>query len=372
MRAKKSIDFSLLITVLILLAIGITMVFSASAASSYIKYNDSYLYLKSQGLFAIISIFAMWIFSKLDYKVLGRYAVLFVVLSIILLIVIFIPGLGYEAGGATRWLKVGPWTLQPAEFAKTALIIFMAKLLSRKDNNIKSFTKGVIPYLLLMFVYFALIILQPNMSMAGSIVIITFLMLFVAGAKILHLALCVAPVVPAVIYLVKNESYRLNRWLSYRDPWADPLKTGYQAIQSLLALGSGGIFGLGLGNSRQKFFYIPEAQNDFIFSIIGEELGFIGAATVILLFLFLIWRGIRISLYAPDLFGCLLAAGITSMIGIQVAINIAVVTVSMPTTGVNLPLISSGGSSLLFVMANLGVLLNISSQIKTDGNRGDP
>lgn len=367
-KIKNNIDFALLITILVLLAIGITMVFSASAASSYIKYNDSYLYLKSQGLFAIISILAMLFFSRLNYKVLGRYALLFIIISIILLIIIFIPGVGYGAKGAIRWLKIGPWTMQPAEFAKTALIIFMSKSLSNKKSNVKNFMKGVVPYLLLMGLYFTLIILQPNMSMAGSIVIITFVMLFAAGARVFHLGLCVAPIIPAVIYLVKNEGYRLNRWLSYRDPWADPLKTGYQAIQSLLALGSGGIFGLGLGNSRQKFFYIPEAQNDFIFSIIGEELGFIGAVTVVFLFLFLIWRGIRISLYAPDLFGCLLAAGITSMIGIQVAINIAVVTVSMPTTGVNLPLISSGGSSLLFVMANLGILLNISRRIKTDGS----
>ena len=258
--------------------------------------------------------------------------------------------------------------MQPAEFAKTALIIFMAKTLASKNSKIKSFLKGVIPYLLLMGLFFLLIVLQPNFSMAASIIIITFIMLFAGGAKIFHLGACLAPIIPGIAYLIKNESYRLNRWLSYRDPWADPLKTGYQAIQSLLALGSGGIFGLGLGNSRQKFFYIPEAQNDFIFSIIGEELGFIGAATVVFLFLFLIWRGIRISLYAPDLFGCLLAVGITSMIGIQVGINIAVVTVSMPTTGVNLPLISSGGSSLLFVMANLGILLNISRQIKTDGS----
>ncbi len=365
-KTKSNMDFTLLITVLVLLAIGITMVFSASAASSYIKHNDSYLYLKSQGLYAIISIIAMMFFSRLNYKVLGKYALFFVIVSIILLIAIFIPGLGYGAKGAIRWIKIGPWTMQPSEFAKTALIIFMAKSLSNKKNKVRSFVYGILPYLLLMGLYFVMIVKQPNFSMAGSIVIITFVMLFAAGAKIWHLGLCVAPIFPVVIYLVKNESYRLSRWLSFRDPWSDPLKTGYQAIQSLLALGSGGIFGLGLGNSRQKFFYIPEAQNDFIFSIIGEELGFIGASMVLFLFLFLIWRGIRISLRAPDLFSCLLAAGITSMIGIQVAINIAVVTVSMPTTGVTLPLISSGGSSLLFVMSNIGILLNISRHIKTD------
>lgn len=367
-KNKGNIDFTLMVTVFILLAIGITMVFSASAASSYLKYNDSYLYLKSQGLYAIISIITMLILSKLDYKILGKYALHFVILSLILLVLIFIPGLGYGAKGAVRWIKIGPWTMQPSEFAKTALIIFMARSLTNKKEKVKQFFQGVVPYILLMVIYFVLIILQPNLSMAGSILIITFVMLFAAGARIWHLLGWAVPFLPAVIYLVTKESYRLDRWLSFRDPWADPLNTGYQAIQSLLALGSGGLFGLGLGNSRQKFFYIPEAQNDFIFSIIGEELGFIGAATVLFLFLFLIWRGIRIALHAPDMFGCLLATGITSMIGIQVAINIAVVTVSMPTTGVTLPLISSGGSSLLFVMMNIGILLNISRSIKTEGS----
>ncbi|MDD2482552.1 MAG: stage V sporulation protein E [Lutispora sp.] len=367
-KSKGNIDFTLLVTVFILLAIGITMVFSASSASSYLKYNDSYLYLKSQGLYAIISIIAMFFFSRLNYKILGKYALLFVIVSLVLLIAIFIPGFGYGAKGAVRWIKIGPWTMQPSELAKTAMIIFMARSLSNKRDKVKQFFQGVLPYILLMVVYFALIILQPNLSMAGSMLIITFVMLFAAGAKITHLVGWVVPFFPAVIYLVTKESYRLNRWLSFRDPWADPLNTGYQAIQSLLALGSGGLFGLGLGNSRQKFFYIPEAQNDFIFSIIGEELGFVGAATVLFLFLFLIWRGIRIALHAPDMFGCLLATGITCMIGIQVAINIAVVTVSMPTTGVTLPLISSGGSSLLFVMSNIGILLNISRSVKAEGS----
>ncbi|SHI62349.1 stage V sporulation protein E [Lutispora thermophila] len=367
-RKKGNIDFTLLITVFILLAIGITMVFSASAASSYLKHNDSYKYLKSQGLYAIISIIAMLIMSRVNYRILGRYALFFVIVSFILLIAIFIPGLGYGAKGAMRWIRVGPLTMQPSEFAKTALIIFMARSLANKKDKVRQFVQGVVPYIILMAIYFLLIILQPNLSMAGSILIITFAMLFAAGARVWHLLVWGIPVIPALIYLVTKESYRLNRWLSFRDPWADPLNTGYQAIQSLLALGSGGLFGLGLGNSRQKFFYIPEAQNDFIFSIIGEELGFIGASTVLFLFLFLIWRGIRIALHAPDMFGCLLATGITCMIGIQVVINIAVVTVSMPTTGVTLPLISSGGTSLLFVMSNIGILLNISRNIKTEGS----
>jgi len=190
-------------------------------------------------------------------------------------------------------------------------------------------------------------------------------MLFAAGTKIIYLIGWIIPILPAVGFIIVKKPYMLDRITSYMNPWADPLNTGYQAIQSLYALGSGGIFGLGLGNSRQKFFYIPEPQNDFIFSIIGEELGFIGTSTIVILFLLLIWRGLRIALSCPDTFGCLLATGITCMIAIQVTLNIAVATVSIPTTGISLPFISSGGSSLLFVMANMGILLNISKTVKT-------
>lgn len=367
-KSKGNIDFTLLITVLMLLAIGVTMVFSASAASSYVKYNDTYHYLKSQGMYAIVSIIAMLVLSRINYKFIGKLAVPLVVISMILLIIIFIPGIGYGAKGAMRWIKLGPMTLQPSEFAKTALIIFMAKSLSFKKEKVKSFREGVVPYIMLMCVYCFLIILEPNKSMAMNIAMITFLMLFAAGARIPHLLVWLTPLIPAAVYIIMKDEYSLARITSYTNPWADPLKTGYQAIQSLYALGSGGLFGLGLGNSRQKFFYIPEAQNDFIFSIIGEELGFIGTATIIVLFMLLVWRGIRIALAASDSFGSLLATGITSMIAIQVAMNIAVVTVSMPTTGVTLPFISSGGTSLLMIMTNIGILLNISKTIKTNGS----
>ena len=214
-------------------------------------------------------------------------------------------------------------------------------------------------------IYFVVIILEPNLSMAGSILMITFAMLFAAGTKIIYLIGWLIPVLPAVGYIIMKKPYMLARVTSYMNPWADPLNKGYQAIQSLYALGSGGIFGLGLGNSRQKFFYIPEPQNDFIFAIIGEELGFIGTSTIVILFLMLIWRGLRIALACPDTFGCLLATGITCMIAIQATLNIAVATVSIPTTGISLPFISSGGSSLLFVMVNMGILLNISKTVKT-------
>jgi cell division protein FtsW len=291
-----------------------------------------------------------------------------VLISLFLLVLVFVPGIGFEANGAWRWIKIGPVRMQPSELAKFSMILFMAKSISNKKEKIRTFFQGVVPYVILMGIYCILIILEPNKSMAIIFVLITFTILFAAGAKIWHILIWGAPLIPGAAFILMKDKYSLLRITSYMDPWADPLKSGYQAIQSLLALGSGGIFGLGLGNSRQKFFYIPEPQNDFIFAIIGEELGFIGTFAIIVLFVLLIWRGIRIAIHAPDSFGCLLATGIVAMVGIQVILNIAVATVSIPTTGVSLPFISSGGTSLLFMMANMGILLNISKHIKTIGS----
>lgn len=370
MPAKKSnsMDFTLLITVLILLAIGVAMVFSASSISSQVKLDDKYHYLKSQGSYALLGIAVMIFLSKLNYKLLGKFAPALVLISMLMLILVFVPGIGFQANGAWRWIRIGPIPMQPSELAKFALILFMAKSISNKKEKIRTFVQGVLPYVVLMGIYCILIILEPNKSMAIIFVLITFTILFSAGAKLWHLAIWGAPLIPGAAFILLKDKYSLLRITSYMDPWADPLKSGYQAIQSLLALGSGGLFGLGLGNSRQKFFYIPEPQNDFIFAIIGEELGFIGTSAILLLFLLLIWRGIRIAIHAPDSFGCLLATGIVAMVGIQVILNIAVATVSIPTTGVSLPFISSGGTSLLFVMANMGILLNISKNIKTIGS----
>lgn len=370
MPAKKSnnMDFTLLITVLILLAIGVAMVFSASSISSQVKYDDKYLFLKSQGSYALLGIVVMIFLSKFNYKLLGKFAPAMVLISFLLLILVFVPGIGVKANNAWRWIEIGPMRMQPSELAKFAMILFMAKSISNKKEKIRTFFQGVVPYVVLMGMYCILIILEPNKSMAIIFVLITFTILFSAGAKLWHLAIWGAPLIPAGAYILMKDKYSLLRLTSYMDPWADPLKSGYQAIQSLLALGSGGIFGLGLGNSRQKFFYIPEPQNDFIFAIIGEELGFIGTFAILVLFLLLIWRGIRIAIHAPDSFGCLLAAGIVATVGIQVILNIAVATVSIPTTGVSLPFISSGGTSLLFMMANIGILLNISKHIKTIGS----
>ncbi len=367
-KRTNSMDFTLLITVLILLALGVAMVFSASSISSFIKHDDKYYYLKSQGTYALLGLVAMWFFSRFNYKRLGNMSWMLVIVSMVLLVLVFVPGIGFDSHGAFRWIKLGPVRLQPSEVAKFALVVFMSKGLSMKKEKIRTFTYGVLPYIVLMGIYCVLIILEPNKSMAMIFVAITFSILFAAGTKLWHLGVWLTPIIPGAAFIMIKDHYSLLRITSYLDPWADPLKSGYQAIQSLLALGSGGIFGLGLGNSRQKFFYIPEPQNDFIFAVIGEELGFIGTATIIVLFLLLIWRGLRIALSCPDMFGSLMATGIVCMVAIQVALNIAVATVSIPTTGVSLPFISSGGSSLLFMMINMGVLLNISKTIKVNGS----
>lgn len=363
-RKTNPIDFTLLVAVLVLLSIGVTMVFSASSVSTHVRFGDRLYYLKSQGMFAIAGLFAMWFFSKYNYKKLGELSPILVIISFVLLILVFVPGIGAKVNGAYRWIKLGPIRMQPSEFAKFTMIVFMAKSLSNKKEKVRTFTQGVLPYIMLMGMYCIMIVLQPNKSMAIIFVLITFAMLFVAGTKISHLAVWLTPIIPGAIFIMAKDQYSLSRIISYRNPWLDPLNTGYQAVQSLLALGSGGIFGLGIGSSRQKFFYIPEPQNDFIFSIIGEELGFIGTSTIIILFMLLIWRGLRISLGTKDMFGSLLATGIVCMVAIQVALNIAVATVSIPTTGVSLPFISSGGTSLLFVMINMGILLNISKDVK--------
>ena len=256
-------------------------------------------------------------------------------------------------------------SVQPAEIAKFSLILYLAHSMSLRQDKIKYFFKGVVPYLLITGILFGLIMLQPNFSTAGSLVLLSIVMLFVAGARLWHLGFLAVCGASAAAALVMAAKYRLERWMAFLDPWKDPIETGYQMIQSLYSLGAGGLFGMGLGESRQKYLYIPYPETDFIYAIIGEELGFIGSAILILLFVILIWRGLKIAITAPDLFGCLLATGIIGMIAIQTTINIAVVTASMPPTGLPLPFVSFGGSSLAISMASIGVLLNISRYAKT-------
>lgn len=365
LKKRKYSDFILLFVVLVILTIGLVMVFSASSYEDLINHHDAYYTFKRQITWAGLGFLSMIFMMNYDYHKLRKYSKPLIIISILLLIaVLFMP----ERNGSRRWIGVGSLVFQPSEIAKFAIILYMSSSISEKKEKIKSFFKGVLPYLLVGGIIFGLILEEPNLSIAGTVLIVVFLMLITAGARKSHLTLlAIAGSAAAVVFTV-SESYRYKRFTAFLNPWKDPLDTGYQAVQSLLALGSGGLTGLGLGKSRQKYFYIPEPENDFIFSIIGEELGFLGVAFVIFLFLILIWRGIKIAINAGDTFGSLLAAGITSLIAVQAIINIAVATSSMPITGIPLPFISYGGSSLLFMMMTVGILLNISRYEKTSKN----
>lgn len=364
-KKRGSCDFILLFIVLVLLSIGLIMVFSASSVSDLAYQNDAYYTLKRQLAWAGIGFLAMIFMMNYDYHNLKKISGLLLIISIIMLVVVlFMPA----RHNANRWIGIGSSSLgfQPSEIAKFAIILYMASSMSDKKDKVKSFLYGVLPYVLIGGLVFFLILIEPNLSVAGTVLIVVFVLLVIAGAKKRHLTLLSLLGAAAAVVFTISEDYRYRRLTAFLDPWKDPLDTGYQAIQSLLALGSGGLIGAGLGKSHQKFFYIPEPQNDFIFSIIGEELGFLGATLVIVLFLILTWRGIKIALNAADTFGGLLAAGITSLVAVQTIINIAVATSSMPITGIPLPFISYGGSSLTFMMMGIGILLNISRFGKVD------
>lgn len=357
------VDFVLFTTILILVAIGIIMVYSASSYASLhskaYNYDDMY-FLKKQGLWAIIGSTFMIIAEKRDYHKLKKDTKFLMIVTIILLFAVFaFP----DNHGARRWIYLpGGASIQPSEIAKYVVVLYLAKSIEQKGEKIKTFRYGILPYLLVSGFFAGIVLMEKNLSIASVIMIVTMIVLFASGCRIKHMAMLFLLVFAAGITFTVTESYRMKRLLSFLDPWKDPKGDGYQLIQSLLALGSGGILGMGIGKSRQKCYYIPEPHNDFIFSIIGEELGLIGCIIIICLFLVFIWRGIRTAVRAKDIFGTLLAIGITGVIAIQAIINIAVVTGSMPVTGVPLPFISYGGSSLVFNLIAMGVLLNISRQ----------
>lgn len=361
MPLKKSTpDFILIIVTLALLAIGLIMVYSASAVWADYKFADSFFFAKRQLLFAGLGFVAMFLMMNIDYWSWRKWAKPILIVCFILLLAVLVPGIGMERNGSRSWIGVGAFSVQPSEFIKLALIAFLAKFLSEKQRYITTVKKGLAPSLALVFLAFGLIMLQPDLGTGTVMVGTCMVMLFIAGARIFHFALLGLIGLAGFVGLIISAPYRIARITSFLDPWQDPLDSGFQIIQSLYAIGPGGLFGLGLGESRQKFFYLPEPQTDFIFAILSEELGFIGGSLVILLFALLLWRGIKIALGAPDLYGSFLAVGIISMIAIQVMINIGVVTGLMPVTGITLPFLSYGGSSLTIMLMAVGVLLNIS------------
>jgi cell division protein FtsW len=353
------IDFVLFATIMLLVSIGVVMVYSASSYYSAFKLNDPEFYLKKQLLWAFIGFVSMIIATKIDYHIIKKYTGIIMIITIgLLLVVLAFPAIN----GAKRWIPLGFAGIQPSEIAKYAIVFYMAKSLDLKGEKVKEFFNGVLPYLLISGFYAGLILIEPNLSIASVIMIVTVIILFAVGARFLHIVAIGSTLVAAVGVLTITAPYRLKRLMSFTNPWEDSQGNGYQLVQSLLALGSGGVTGSGIGQSRQKCLYIPEPHTDFIFSVIGEELGLIGCAFIILLFIIFIWRGIKTSVTAKDMYGTILAIGITSVIAIQAIINVAVVTGSMPVTGVPLPFISYGGSALVFNMFAVGILLNVSRQ----------
>jgi cell division protein FtsW len=359
----KSPDYVIFFAIIGLLGFGIVMVYSASAVSAYVNYNDSYYFLKRQIIWAVLGILAMLLTMNIDYHAWRNLAKPIMLVTLLLLVLVLVPGLGKVVNGARRWLGFGSLYLQPSEIAKLCMVLFTANRLALTQDKIGSFMKGVAPQLAILLVVFGLILKEPDLGTALVIGGTVFILLFAAGAKLAHLGSLGAVGVLGIVGLIIAEPYRLKRLLAFSDPWADPLNSGYHIIQSLYAIGSGGLFGVGLGRSREKFLYLPEPHTDFIFAILGEELGFIGTATVLILFFLFAWRGFKIAISAPDVYGSLLAAGITSMIILQALMNIAVVTASMPVTGIPLPFLSFGGSALIFTMAGVGILLNVSRYV---------
>ncbi len=340
------------------------MVYSASAVWADYKFEDTFFFAKRQMLFAGLGVVAMFFIMNVDYWTWRTWSKLIILVCFFLLVIVLIPGVGMERNGSRSWIGVGAFSVQPSEFMKIAMIAFLAKYLSENQKKITSFKKGLVPSLSLVFLAFGMIMLQPDLGTGTVMVGTCIVMIYVAGARISHFIGLGLVGVAGFVVLILSAPYRIKRITSFLNPWEDPLGSGFQIIQSLYAIGPGGLLGLGLGQSRQKFFYLPEPQTDFIFAILAEELGFIGGTFVVLLFALLLWRGIRIALGAPDLYGSFLAVGIIAMIAIQVIINVGVVTGLMPVTGITLPFLSYGGSSLTLMLLAVGILLNISRYAK--------
>lgn len=361
-RKWKDLDFSLLTLILILLALGLLMVFSASSYYAMYRFGDKYLFVAKQAVFAIVGVILMLVVSRIDYHFIGKISPALAMLGILLLALVLIPGIGWVSNEARRWFNLGFTTVQPSEFMKIALILVLSFSLSQRHNKLKSLWSGLVPYLVMVGIIDAELYFEPHMSGIVIITLISLVILIAAGAKFWHFLLVSVPAVAVGFLLMMMEGYRMDRILTFLGKNNDPTGDAFQINNSLIAIGSGSLFGRGLGQSLQKNLYLPEPQSDFIFAIMAEELGFIGAVTVLLLFVLLIFRGMRIAMNAPDMLGGLMGVGITSLFAIEVMLNIAVVTKSVPTTGIPLPFFSSGGTSLLFMMVAMGILLNISRQ----------
>jgi len=359
-------DIMLLLVTLILVSVGMVMIYSSSFIIAQDRFGDEYHFLKKQIIFGFIGLIIMVVLSKFPYLMWKKAAYLVVIMSIVLLSLLLVPGVGAKVGGATRWLRFGAFSFQVSEAVKIALILFTAYYFTKKAEYVKSFFRIVtVPFSITMIVV-VLMLMQPDFGTAVITVAVVMCMYFIAGGRIIHMAGLAAAALPAAFVILVRESYRLERLMAFRNPWKDPTDTGFQIIQSFISFGSGGTFGVGLGNSMQKLYYLPEPHTDFILSVIAEEGGFVGVAIVISLFAVLIIRGFLISFRARESFGTLLAAGLTVLIALEGFINMAAVMGIIPTKGLALPFLSYGGTSLIMSMAAVGILLNISSYETAD------
>ena len=358
---RRAAAWEVFLTALVLTCVGIVMVYSASSVAAQAQYHDGAFFLKRQIIYALIGLAAMSVAWKVHYAKLRRWTVPLLAVTVVAVIIVLFPHIGRVAGGARRWLPLGGvFNFQPAELAKLGMILYLSNFLANRGPRAREFGSGLLPPLIVFLILAVAILKQPDLGSVLILAMITGVMLFVGGARLGHLLALGCAAVPAVFVVVMHASYRSSRLLAFLDPWKDPQRSGFHIIQSLLALGSGGVTGLGLGHSTQKFFYLPERHTDFIFAIIGEELGLAGAVVVLILFMLLAVWGYRISSRLPDRYGILLTTGLTTMLVGQAALNIGVVSGAVPITGVPLPFISFGGSSLVFSYLAIGILLNVS------------
>ncbi len=357
-KKKGRMDFPLFLITVLLSAFGILMLFSASYYYAQKEFGDGLFYVKKQMIGFVIGFVALGFLANFDYHKLEKFKVPALLGALVLLVLVLI--VGANKNGATRWLDIGGVSVQPAEIAKFAMMLYMCSFMARRQELMPSFTRGVVPLLMIIGIVCLPILLQPNFSTVVSTVLLGFTLIAIGGSRLRQIAVLGVAGVVVMVPVALSADYRMDRFLIFTDPWKDAADKGYQLVQSLYALGSGGLFGKGLNYSREKLLFLPYGESDFIFSIIAEELGFIGAMLLLAAYAFLIYRGIRIALKCNDLFGSLMAMGVTMIIAIQVIINVGVVTSSIPPTGVTLPFISAGLSSLIVFLAAMGVLLNIS------------
>ena len=357
---KKSFDIYLFIAVIIIGIFGIVMIYSASSIWANYKFHDEFKFVKSQSIFFLISIFLCLLFSKLPTSFWKKHANKFLFGTLIMLILVLIPGIGTVRNGSRSWFGFGGFGIQPSEFSKLALIIFVSKYLSNNKKELRDIKKGVMPILMIIGLFFLLILLEPDFG-TGMVIVLTLVsLIFVSGVKISFFVKIGLLGLMGIVALIIVAPYRMARIVSFLNPWTDPLGSGFQIIQSLYAIGPGGLLGQGFLKSHQKHFYLPEPQTDFIFAIISEEFGFLGVFIVSALFLTIIYRGMKISLNAKDLFSKYLSFGITFSLAFQALLNLMLVVSLIPITGVTLPFLSYGGSSLLITLCSMGILLNIS------------